>query len=230
MWTGLRGSSLSSSGPAPTPGSPRQMVERSLGWLCAKSHLGSSQLGELEKSYGATCHLSQPHALGSWPTTSTGSDSPTTPCTSSCSSWHRSGSDRASATRWFASARRTEAQARGYARVTLNAVVGNEQARRLYEHLGFSKVRTTPTGLIAVWSGGMRRTPWRSGSSSALRNVPRKGEGVAPRPGHAEQESGAARQALSTLRSRAWGVWWTPLTQLLQRPVQNRQSRQRRAD
>ena len=39
-----------------------------------------------------------------------------------------------------------EAQARGYATVTLNAVVGNERARRLYEHLGFSKVQTTPTG------------------------------------------------------------------------------------
>jgi len=49
-----------------------------------------------------------------------------------------------------------EAQARGYARVTLNAVVGNEPAHRLYEHLGFSKVQTTPAGFyrhLVGWEG-----------------------------------------------------------------------------
>ena len=38
------------------------------------------------------------------------------------------------------------ARQRGYSRVRLNVVEGNERARLLYDHLGFHKLQTIPTG------------------------------------------------------------------------------------
>jgi ribosomal protein S18 acetylase RimI-like enzyme len=40
-----------------------------------------------------------------------------------------------------------EARRRGYVALTLNVVEGNDRARRLYEHLGFLEVRTSPSRL-----------------------------------------------------------------------------------